>query len=965
MAFNWDKLCKAQRDYPRPKFALDAVGKLLKKRPTDPYLLAWKASTLLRLDRRADEALSLWTSLCQQQPPITDLDLLPFIYNGVLTASRQINPSVSTPSSVGAEGLKAWQNAAKSLSNRRAKLTLWSDLFIVAMKEECWEDARLATMQANKEGIDPKYRKALYYSLILAYQLAGERKAEVLRKTGKIDQGVQIQLTLAQRQMKDAYGNASKSTDESIQVATMSDVRFMAAIYERQNRCGELFQLWDDPPPAVRKLIDGASWDFALLGIEVAHRQKEWQLVETRCYQLIEKIWQPGNLTADDPSVVKVNMFNICTMCWTMWKSLLNATTGLYPSAEGRLKIEKLYSGVWNSLPPLDPRTYRAIGLTQLMLESYLGHSILDTITQFYIICFRNPSCFKDLHRFVALLSVEEQRTFQSSISEHAQNLGTMMKDNEEISSEDIKQNIRVWYEAETTVLKFELLMIVSSPENPGLAVLENFVENTLRLWRLQLAVEATDVVCGSDAFLLAVEGLVHLFEATSLPQYLYQAAVLTRHAISLDRQQYGRGLALLSTRLHLRLGLGTIAFEHYNRVQVKEMLHDNVAWVPLSRISQSHPFGASGPRGFSADNELEKVISTLSRMENKVDDLLYADLQHFMYDKAFDLLELKRKLRGSLTKHFCIIERRRIARLAGTPVDTTLDLPLRNYEDISDNCHWDAVPALNNTRPDGLRSTDLISPITKLWVHSFHSLIDVVNGIVFKEFPTGHQVFFSCEPFTQISDSSTTEIEEPDNGARLSKTETGLNEFYWKPIACILQKIFPAEKLPVRSETGSLEEAFQHIFSQLEIDAGELQPSLLDDDQADFIGAPNLTEDGLNAVYGRLEVLRTLNRLLDFMRPISKARTHALHKDITVARCDLLHEYITEFYRLHRTRIAAFIDRLRVSGGAHIRALLTYNKTGAAVSGVIAGETLDRYSKEYADSATEALKGVLKVNLG
>ncbi|KAL5382626.1 hypothetical protein DPSP01_006461 [Paraphaeosphaeria sporulosa] len=793
MAFNWDKLCKAQRDYPRPKFALDAVGKLLKKRPTDPYLLAWKASTLLRLDRRADEALSLWINLCQQQPPITDLNLLTFIYYGILKASRQINPSFSTLSSVGAEGLKAWQNAAKSLSNRKAKLKLWSELFIVAMKEECWEDARLATMQANKEGIDPKYRKNLYYSLILVYQLAGERKADVSHKTGKIDQGVQIQLTLAQRQMKDAYDNAPKSTDEVIQVATMSDLRFMAAIYERQNRCGELFQLWANPPPAVKKIIDGASWDFALLGIEVAHQQKEWQLVETRCYQLIDEIWQSGNPMTGDPSVVSVKLFNICTMCWTMWKSLLNATAGLYPSAEGRFKIEKLYSSVWNSLPPLDPRTYRAIGLTRLTLESYLGHPTLDTITQFYIICFRNPSCFKDLHRFVTLLSAEEQRTFQSSISKHAQKLGAMMKENEDGSSEEDIRNIRLWHEAETTVLKFELLMIMSPPKEPDLTLLENFVENALRLWRLQLAVEATDAVCGSDAFLLAVEGLVYLFESTSLLEYLYQAAVLTRHAISLDRQQYGRGLALLSTRLHLRLGLGTIAFEHYNRVQVKEMLHDNVAWVPLSRISQSHPFGASGPRGFSADNELEKVISTLSRMENKIDDLLYGDLQHFMYDKAFDLLELKRKLRTSLTKHFCIIERRRIARLAGAPVDTNLDLPLRNYEDISDNCHWDAVPALRNTRPVGLKNTDLISPITKLWVHSFRSLIDVVNGIAFKEFPTGHQAFSSCEPFAQTINSSNAGIEEPDNGARFSKTETGLNEFYWKPIACILQKIFPA----------------------------------------------------------------------------------------------------------------------------------------------------------------------------
>ncbi|KAF2441371.1 hypothetical protein P171DRAFT_488923 [Karstenula rhodostoma CBS 690.94] len=965
MAFNWDKLCKAQRDYPRPKFALDAVGKLLKKRPTDPYLLAWKASTLLRLDRRADEALSLLTSLCQQHPPITDPNLLPFIYSGILNASRQLDPNVSTLSTVGAEGLKAWKNAAKFLPNRKAKLKLWSDLFVVAMKEECWEDARLATVQANKEGVDPKYRRALYYSSILIHQLGGERKAEISKGTEEIDKGIQIQLTLAQRQMKDAYDHLPKSTDGFFQVATMSDLRFMAAIYGRQNRCAELLQLWANPPPAVKKIIDGASWDFVLLGIEVAHRQKEWQLVETLCYRLIDKIWQPGNPMAGDPSTVKVNLFNICTMCWTIWKSLLNATAGLYPDAEGKMKIEKLYSRVWNSLPPLDLRTYRAIGLTQLSLESYLGHPMLDTITRFYSTCFRNPSCFQDLHRFVALLSIEEHKTFQTTISEHAQNLGTMTKDNEEgASEEDIKQSIRVWHEAETTVLKFELLMIVSLSKKPDLVVLESFVENALRLWHLQLEVEATDGVYGSDAFLLAVEALIYLFETTSLPQYLYQAAVLTRHSLSLDRQQYGRDLALLSTRLHLRLGLGTVAFEHYSRVRVKEMLHDNVAWIPLSRISQSHPFGASGPRGFSADNELEKVISTLSRMENKIDDLLYADLQYFVYDKAFDLLELKRKLRTSLTKHFCIIERRRIARLAGAPVDTTLDLPLRNDEDISDNCHWDAVPGLKNIGPVGLKKTNLMLPITKLWVHNFRTLIDAVNGITFKEFPAGH-AFPSCEPFTQMMESAVTGIEEPENGARFTGTEICLNEFYWKPMACILQAILPAEKLPAWSETRSLEEAFQHIFSQLEIDIGEFHPNLLHDDNADFNRAPTLTEDSLNEVYGRLEALRTLNRLLDFMRPISKARTHALHKDITVARCDLLHHYVTESYRLHKTRIQAIIDRLHKSGAAHIRALLRSSNTGVAINGVIADETLNRYSKEYVDSAIEALNGVLKVQLG
>lgn len=154
-------------------------------------------------------------------------------------------------------------------------------------------------------------------------------------------------------------------------------------------------------------------------------------------------------------------------------------------------------------------------------------------------------------------------------------------------------------------------------------------------------------------------------------------------------------------------------------------------------------------------------------------------------------------------------------------------------------------------------------------------------------------------------------------------------------------------------------------IFSQLEIDTGELHLNIHDDNNDDFDGALNLTEDALNAVYGRLEVLRVLNRLLDFMRPISKARTHSLHKDITRAKCDLLHNYVTEFYRLHKIRIEAIIDRLHKSGVAHIRTLLSYSKPGAAVKGVIADEALNRYSKEYVDSAIEALKGVLKVQLG
>jgi hypothetical protein len=40
MAFNsWDKLAKAQRDYPNPKYAWAVADKALKKQPSNPYLI--------------------------------------------------------------------------------------------------------------------------------------------------------------------------------------------------------------------------------------------------------------------------------------------------------------------------------------------------------------------------------------------------------------------------------------------------------------------------------------------------------------------------------------------------------------------------------------------------------------------------------------------------------------------------------------------------------------------------------------------------------------------------------------------------------------------------------------------------------------------------------------------------------------------------------------------------------------
>lgn len=86
-------------------------------------------------------------------------------------------------------------------------------------------------------------------------------------------------------------------------------------------------------------------------------------------------------------------------------------------------KIWELFTGIWNSLPPRDAKTCRAFGLTKLCAEAYCNVPRLESVIEFYFDCYRNPSCFKDLRRFVSALPVGEQRKFLGTIQEHARSI--------------------------------------------------------------------------------------------------------------------------------------------------------------------------------------------------------------------------------------------------------------------------------------------------------------------------------------------------------------------------------------------------------------------------------------------------------------------------------------------------------------------------------------------------------------
>lgn len=230
------------------------------------------------------------------------------------------------------------------------------------------------------------------------------------------------------------------------------------------------------------------------------------------------------------------------------------------------------------------------------------------------------------------------------------------------------------WKQCHIVWLKFQYLCIMLSPPRHVTGV-ERFLKTAART--SYLFPDDPELGCLVIYMLLNLHhSMVQQYEGRSPlerranSRLLLQATMFARHLIDKDKDKENRTLSLLAARLHLNLGLGTIAFRLYSNTKCKEMLLDTLSPYMLSRISQTHPFEVKGRGGFSADEELERTIGTIERMERKTESFLATDVSSFKWDQATDTIGLKRKLASSLTKHLCVVERRRIARLKGEPVD-------------------------------------------------------------------------------------------------------------------------------------------------------------------------------------------------------------------------------------------------------------------------------------------------------
>jgi N-terminal acetyltransferase B complex non-catalytic subunit len=108
-----------------------------------------------------------------------------------------------------------------------------------------------------------------------------------------------------------------------VRVSDMRDLRFMASIYQRQNRVAELFKLWAEPPESLRKVFKDHETDILILQADIARDCKKWTLLADTCISVIEREMEPtGNIT------------HISSVAWSIWSGFVKAVKEISPLEE-------------------------------------------------------------------------------------------------------------------------------------------------------------------------------------------------------------------------------------------------------------------------------------------------------------------------------------------------------------------------------------------------------------------------------------------------------------------------------------------------------------------------------------------------------------------------------------------------------------------------------------------------------
>jgi len=239
------------------------------------------------------------------------------------------------------------------------------------------------------------------------------------------------------------------------------------------------------------------------------------------------------------------------------------------------------------------------------------------------------------------------------------------------IKVDDVKYGTPEWLDAVIAESKTKFASL-SKDDSAVRTALYSFAAEATETYRK--AVQSIDQfryrhVC--QLIFLAMSALVKVWEQHDETDALLQATCIGE--MLLQNNQHIHEAKVILIHLYMRLDLATLALKHWDSLSVKEIQHDTIGHIFLTRLSITHPHK---PTTSTARNNDPLAITTQAlgmyvRCEQKLAECEANVLNNGQTGMILDLHQLRENLRLSLTRRILSLEQRRYARFFRTvPLD-------------------------------------------------------------------------------------------------------------------------------------------------------------------------------------------------------------------------------------------------------------------------------------------------------
>ncbi|KAF2749635.1 hypothetical protein M011DRAFT_474991 [Sporormia fimetaria CBS 119925] len=959
MAMNYDRLKRlqeAQRRMAKPKIAAQKeIAKQLKRKPNDPYFLAWQVDNALHIGTADRKTLD---QILGRKPPIADIDLLDYLYEISVKMTKVSTESAYPPVSAGQAVLDAWSSTADSLPKAALRSQLWAAFVSTAVDLGCWEDARYgfeAYVKARQEadkGSGKEPDKSIFVQRQFFNAMSYSIQSRLHEETGRpLDKHVATWAGFFPAVTKAMLQKSPKS----------AEVIFLARLWDELGRIPEFWTLWDGAP--IKSVITNQSALQAIHRFQRAslYSNQQWKALLDLClYRISSLLDRCSEVDSDEPlstHLLETDIETLVMAIKSVRKLEAAENSEVPPAAETVLR---------NLSDRVASKDTRAAMLAHMLVATVLDKKeLLGLCNKFFSKRYGYESCYKDLILFVELLDEKEQSEFRAHISSVSESMA-----NEAHPSEQTEARKR---QCLLHLLKFQFFLDVSIPQSPDLSKIETLIAKAIDL----CANEANGLSPAYwDSGFLAVHVLATAShrDATGKPttpglksftqksQWQNQAAILARHLLDNPEGIKQQKLALYCVRLYAVLGLSGISFDLYPRTRVKSLMEMAASHFLLNRVSLICPFDCSSPRDRTV-NQLEQNIRVADDMKANI-PLSICKAEGWS-TTAFEQIRYWRASNGNISRHLSVMALRQIARLRGTAIEEALEPDISTFTYITDQRDFTAMLDIECTAVKEGRYGDDLSSLpggysTLSSLHRFYSGQDTASQLIFdqKLQPTSQK---RVKLLAKAVEDSNKPDHEDDDPERMFDTT-------WQHLVTLGHQLHPPPD--AKKDIAAYLQALKDTLSDLKEANDTLKTT------CSTTTAPN-RENPDTSPLPRSETFIYWFSLLLVLQASHKAALTAIEQ-LKLLKVNVLQKQKQEALAAANELLASTQDSYKVLmehvknwksfvedfGARVIGAWARSGETGKAVGAFVPQRAVEGSAREFARQLGFSLEGVLKVKL-